>query len=569
MLRKIIITIAAVSAVCPARDLHSDSWVATDALGRALPMQAECGAPREDKTVAMFYFLWLGQHSTSGPWNITEILAENPEEPKWGPAQHFHHWGEPQAGYYVSDDEFMIRRHASQLSDAGVDVLIFDVTNAFTYNNVYMKLCEIYTQMRAEGNETPQIAFFTHAGSAETAQKLYDNFYSKDLYPELWFKWKGKPLLLGDLNGQSEEVREFFELRDCWAWTKGKDTWNWIDRTPQNYGWHESEEKPEETSVSAASHPTSNLGRSFKAGRQPEFDKYGKTGTEHLGIQFAEQWERALDIDPELFFVTGWNEWVAQRFTTPQDGSPHFLGRPTVPGQSWFVDAYNQEFSRDIEPMKGGHGDNYYWQLVANVRRYKGVREAKKAGAKAEIKIDGSFADWAAVQDEYFDTTGDTAHRDHKGWGRLHYTDTSGRNDITDVKAARDGENVFFYARTAAPLTPCTGKNWMQLYIDADQNAASGFHGFDLRIGEASGAVRMVEKYAGENGRQAASKAAFSAKGAEMEIAVPRELFAGGELRFDFHLADNAPEDEDFFLAGDHAPNMRFNYRYEAAEKSK
>ena len=27
-------------------------------------------------------------------------------------------------------------------------------------------------------------------------QTLYDEFYSKRLYPELWFHWKGKPLVL-------------------------------------------------------------------------------------------------------------------------------------------------------------------------------------------------------------------------------------------------------------------------------------------------------------------------------------------------------------------------------------
>ena len=29
-----------------------------------------------------------------------------------------------------------------------------------------------------------------------------------------------------------------------------------------------------------------------------------------------------------------------------------------------FVDQFDQEHSRDIEPMKGGHGDNYYYQMV-------------------------------------------------------------------------------------------------------------------------------------------------------------------------------------------------------------
>ena len=42
-----------------ADDLLSDTWVATDAIGRELPGYNECGAPRSDRYVGIFYFLWL------------------------------------------------------------------------------------------------------------------------------------------------------------------------------------------------------------------------------------------------------------------------------------------------------------------------------------------------------------------------------------------------------------------------------------------------------------------------------------------------------------------------------
>ena len=31
------------------------------------------------------------------------------------------------------------------------------------------------------------------------------------------------------------------------------------------------------------------------------------------GRNFEEQWSYALEVDPEMVFVTGWNEWIAQR----------------------------------------------------------------------------------------------------------------------------------------------------------------------------------------------------------------------------------------------------------------
>ncbi len=36
-----------------------------------------------------------------------------------------------------------------------------------------------------------------------------------------------------------------------------------------------------------------------------------------------------------------------------------------------FVDQYNAEFNRTIQPMKGGYTDNYYMQMAQNIRRYK------------------------------------------------------------------------------------------------------------------------------------------------------------------------------------------------------
>jgi hypothetical protein len=83
-------------------------WPATDGLGRSLPLAAETGPSRPDRTVAMFYFLWLGPHAQpGGPWDVTKILAQDPsamqkpDSPLWGPLHAPHHWGESIFGYYT------------------------------------------------------------------------------------------------------------------------------------------------------------------------------------------------------------------------------------------------------------------------------------------------------------------------------------------------------------------------------------------------------------------------------------------------------------------------------------
>jgi len=133
------------------RDTRPDTWVATDGLGRKVSTHEEVGGLRDGKFVGIFYFLWMGQHGTDGPYDITKILAANhdamkdPSSPPWGPMHKFHHWGEPLLGYYFSDDAWVIRKHAQMLADADVDVVIFDVTNQTTYKKCYMELCRAFS----------------------------------------------------------------------------------------------------------------------------------------------------------------------------------------------------------------------------------------------------------------------------------------------------------------------------------------------------------------------------------------------------------------------------------------
>ncbi len=565
------------------RDLQSDTWVATDGLGRTLPDAVECGPPRKDKFVGIFYFQWMdhARHNKDGQlFDNTKILAANPTDPQYGTLHAFHWWGEPHMGYYQSNDEFVIRKHAQMLSDAGVDVIILDVTNAITYDDTYLTICRVYKDIRAHGGKTPQIAFLANSKSATVTQKLYDDFYAKNLFPELWFRWKGKPLLLTPPEGLSEQVKGFFTLRHSWAWTNnpkgwfgdGKDKWPWVDNFPQGYGWHENKDKPEEISVCVAQHPTGNIGRSFHDGKQPP---PGHTKSEQ-GLCFAEQWRRALEVDPEFVFITGWNEWIAQRFVSGKGGGPGFLGRRLNEGETFFVDQYNREFSRDIEPMKGDFGDAYYYQMVANIRRYKGVRPRTKSSAPRTIPIGANFASWGKVVagGTFLDSAGDTTHRIHPSWSDAvgMYTNTTGRNDFDTLKVAHDTKNLYFYARTTAAITAPGGDNWMMLLLNTDGDPKTGWNGYDFAVRHittngktASLLCRNVE---GKWEWQTVMPVKVARKGKEMHLAVPRAALgqADKKLRIDFKWADNIPNSGDildFIDKGDVAPSGCFNYRYE------
>jgi hypothetical protein len=552
-------------------DLKSDTWTATDALGRKLPGYNECGAPKSDKFVGIFYFLWLGQHGTGGPYDITKILAANPKNPQWGPPGAFHHWGQSELGYYLSDDEYVIRKHARMLSEAGIDTLIFDVTNSFTYPSVVNKLCETYMKLRADGERTPQICFLARSAPDKVVTALYDEFYAKNRFPELWFRWQGKPLIFTGPCELRPEIRELFTIRESWAWAwaewfgDGRDKWPWLDSTPQTPGWHEKG-VAEEICVCVAQHPTTNIGRSFHDGKEPA--PADQRPAE--GLYFAEQWKRALEVDPEFVFITGFNEWVAQRFLSEGNGD-ELAGRKLPKGDTFFVDTYSQEYSRDIEPMKGGHTDNYYYQMIAGIRRYKGVRAPESAGKPKTIAIDGKFDDWANVAPEFRDVIGDTEPRDSKGWGSAGtYVNETGRNDIVRLKVARDAKYLYFYAETKANLTPATDPNWMLIFIDSDRNPATGWNGYDYLINRPvlDSRTTTLCKWAGNNGWKRAATLSYLAAGNKLELRVPRAVLglAAKPIAIDFHCADNIASLDDiiqFSLTGDSAPDRRFNYRYQ------
>ena len=583
------------AAASSIRDVGSDTWTATDALGRKLPGYTEVGPPKSGRYVAMFYFLTHGSPGQPGPRDVSRELKTNPDTSRWPPGTYY--WGEPEAGYYLSTDEWVIRHHATLLADAGVDVIVFDTTNDVTYPATYQTIASVFSKMRAEGEKTPQIAFLA---SYKSINQLWTDLYSKGLYRDLWFQWKGRPLLLtGQQIGMKrpdelpQAIQDFFTIRQSWAWDSlpwyrdGHDQWPWVAHTPQAYGWSESPTRPEAVSVAVAEHPLSDIGRSFHNGHEPATDKFDVTPETPNGLFFQEQWDHAIALDPEIVFVTGWNEWTAgsmragttlQKELAAWDFFPGAelsrAGHPIHSGDLYFIDQYNEEFSRDIEPMKGGHTDNYYYQLVANIRRYKGVHAMEPSSVPQTIDLKASFEQWAAVTPEFRDHLGDTVHRSSPGnYQSGPYSDATGRNDIIAAKVTRDTKNIYFYAETRVPLTTSRDNGWMLLYIDSDQNATTGWQGYDFVIDAGSRAKGITTLQTIDSAGKLGSsiKLDFRLESNKVMIAIPRDVLhqTSGAVKLDFHWIDNVLPSNDpasFFIHGDAAPERRFNYRYEAVD---
>jgi hypothetical protein len=542
-----------------------------DALGRAMPGPSDVREFRKDRYVGVFHFLWLNVNQV---YDNSQILKDNPDaqktnaSPPWGPVHAYHFWGEPLFGYYRSDDPWVLRRHAALLSDAGVDFLVFDTTNAVIYEDVVLRLCEVFEQQRQAGDPVPQIAFMVNTQARQTAQKIYELLYKPGRYRELWFHWQGKPLLICDPAEASKEISDFFTLRKAhWPFelVNTHNAWHWEATYPQVYSYDRDPSAPEQVNVSVGQNLHQKTGqvemmstgwargRSFHDGRvddRPQSYVYG--------LNFGEQWNRALDLDPNVVFITGWNEWIAMQLNTGQ-------------GPAIFCDQFNPEFSRDVEMMKGGYGDNYYLQMASNIRRFKGMTPPPQASEEKTIDLSGPFSQWDDVRPVYHDHGLDTLPRDFAGCGNKHYAVRSGRNDFRVLKIARDDRNVYFYAQTEEPITSPTDPNWMWLLVHVDGTAAPNWEGFNFRVnsricGESETSVESCT--GGWRWRQVGA-AAYRVEGRRLHLAIPRKLLGiqPGGFAVEFKWIDNAQCPGDIWTAsgaGAAAPDGRFRYRYDA-----
>ncbi len=566
----------------------SDAWVATDALGRRLPDHTAVGDPRPDRYVALFYWTWhVGGRLETGPANVTEIITRYPDavndydHPIWkqiGPVGGYH-WNEPLFGYYHGADPWIYRKHAEMLADAGVDVVVFDCTNGtFTWKEAYDVLGEVWMAARRDGVRTPQISFLCpfapHDDSRVNITKIYEDIYKPGRFKDLWFYWKGKPLLMGYPDNLPEPIRSFFTFRpgqpDYRRGPSRPDHWGWLEVCPQHGYVEYAPGKFEEVTVGVAQNATDVLAPA--AMNDPQ-GSYGRSYTKAhgfntnpnataRGLNFQEQWDYALKLDPELIFVTGWNEWIAGRYKNWQGT------------ENAFPDEFIDEYSRDIEPMKGGFGDDYYYQLVANIRRYKGISAPFPVSDPVAVKIDGQFESWTDVQPEFRHHKGSTMHRSHRGYGKTFYENTSGRNDFVLAKVARDAENLYFYVETAEPITEPTGPGWMTLLIDVDRDKSTGWEGYDYVVNRQKPADHQatLERNRKDWSWTDVGQAAFQFEGNRMELAVPRTLLrlSPGVTDIEFKWIDNVPASGDimdFYAYGDVAPGGRFNYRYHAPQE--
>lgn len=273
------------------------------------------------------------------------------------------------------------------------------------------------------------------------------------------------------------------------------------------------------------------------------------------GLSFQQEWDAVKDRkeDVTTVFVCCWNEWIAQK---QSNGA--------------FIDVYNWEYSRDIEMMKGGYGDNFYMQLVKNVREFKYEKGKHYQYITDTVDISDASSEWENAS-HYKDMEGDVQNRNYKdAAGKSTYTDTSARNDITDISVIHDDKNLYVRVQTAKVIEPYNGydANWMNLLISTSDKDSVSFEGYEYLINRRPGeTTTSIEKSIGGYAWESVGEAAYNVSGNVIMFSIPLAAIGKSvnECSIEFKVSDNvtAPSDiMDYYISGDSAPLGRLNFSY-------
>ena len=547
------------------------------------------GEKEGKRYVGMFYFLWLGFHSNSQ--NAILDMNKLPlEDFQQGTAdsvpQSWHHWGESVFGYYNSNDEWVMRKQVEMFVMMGLDFLVFDCTNGYTYDATVTKLLGVLKEYAQDGWDVPQVMYYLHTDGKTGGQlrrdlkRLYTDFYKKAEYEGLWFAPNGKPLAVllptdtyyynedgnygFDMTDAVEaEMRNYFEFR-CSQWPDDAYDENgvpWMDfGYPQRNhgGW---------MNVSVAQHPSLRFtdtvgthGRGWN-GASNKHDAYKQD------TNFAKQWQTVLEWDPaqdyygydaEYVFVTGWNEWVAQK-------------QGDTPGEYWLVDTYNAEYSRDIEPSVN-NGDNTFMLCTADMRAYKYTQAKHYVYPQTAVDFESDDAAWQALP-VYKDLVGDCRDRNAAGFiSRQRYTDTSGRNDIAGVQITHDDTYLYMRVTAAEDITPFEAGDaaWMNVWLKT-RNARYGAMGYNYVLNRTvDGNRSAIYKADGKGNFVDSGRAAdVRTSGNTMFLRVKLADLGLSAQNYDIEckVTDNCDASRtgnylDLYRSGDCAPCGRLNYHY-------
>lgn len=458
-----------------------------------------------DKQVGVFYFIWQGcgpeltqiNDNTKTFANLdligkTGITLDEWKDAGGGDQGQVHWWGEPLFGYYDALDEWVVTRHLQMLAMADVDFIVIDQTNGVQggYIQRINLLLETADALVKQGVRVPQIAFMAYDDGPDTVNTLYKRIYSRHPeWSELFYHWNGhdKPVIFDNITGYSKDasyqidrtqklasydegVVDALDIRDVsfphetvvpgysgtgLLYLDFRATPQVIrDKSDGGYSFMNVSVAEICKTGSSSSNVLSETGdRSRNWNGTCNLEWNGETDAWRYGYNFARQWQVALEKSPDMVFVTGWNEWISG-LGVRSDGTISL------------IDNANINNSRDIEPMSGGYGDNYYLQMCYYIAQFKyGCSIGAEHIGSTTISGDADWEQSGVLR--YDDPIGEAGAREHQAanYPSLVYTMKDADNDISRIYVAADETATYFRVDTAEAVKDSTKEGNLVLLI--------------------------------------------------------------------------------------------------------
>ena len=331
--------------------------------------------------IGMFYHTWHCPASKKNP--VLDLTLIHAGHQNYGDYQKFHYWGEPEDGYYcLSENDALLEKHAVQLRDMGIDFVFVDVTNhAYAVNThsdrAVQMIIEPFDRMLAVWSKVPDapriVPWVPVPGNSENA-----SFYMVDAlqhrlnnYPGLQFQYLGKPLIMVTDNPWSPvnetriaQLSQNYTIRRMWGlYPDGGSNWSFMQSCRES----PLHNRPCEQRIVSSGGSVEQIPISIAY--QATYMTNTATATpKHQGKTFRKQFETLIN-NPEaaIVTITGWNEWISQR---QQCDTVDMCPCSDFP-QGCFLDAWNIEYNRDIEPGKNAMGDYYYRLAKACIKLFR------------------------------------------------------------------------------------------------------------------------------------------------------------------------------------------------------
>ncbi len=586
-----------------------NSIVATDALGRSF---GEGNVADSEKDVGMFYFVWQGEHIGNTIYNVEE-LKKNSSDKLWSmgedgtPAGSYYYWGEPLYGYYRSDDPWVVMRHIELFTMSGIDYLALDLTNISLYEKNCTVLFDCLAELQSQGWDVPKVMEFLNGTDysidhAARIEQFYETFYANKKYENIWYRSKedNKPIIAIDIGVYYEklkpELKDFFHFRNT-IWPQAEsgtgvfEDISWLDYVyPQRL--YETTNGGI-MNVSVAQHVSGSFGLSanpatrekyYNANRGRGYDYTKNTNSEDnilSGTNLETQWENALNsVNCDEVFVTGWNEWIMEK--RGQNQLPMYLDISDVISDksklASFCDNCDYEFSRDLEMMKGGYGDNYYLQNARNTKKFKSLKDYVYFGATSTQDLNESI--WSNVR-TYLDFSGDAMARDaYNANNSEKYTNNTNRNDIVKTEVCNDSEYLYIRITTKDDIQVEKGKeNNLNVLFSVGGASGAKWNGYSYVLNRELSTLNQKAtrlQRIQENGKYTFENVAFcdmAISGKTFSARIPLSYLGISDtdnFTIDFKVADGIGDPSDimnYYIDGDCAPIGRLNYRYNSLTK--